>query len=193
MQDLPPPRPESLSVRSVEGAPGGRSNWRDGTSGPRPSSLPGEDLPHVGIIVSERGDSGGASGLRTPSLRPTPEGLAALALSGFLFLLATNLIAGGVFFLVAFLLALLIVGGVPALRGVRHLRVEVGPVPPAVEGGMGALPGLVQSSRTLRFVRLAAVVGGQRGETFLPVVERGAKRQPPRRLAAPAPGVDAPG
>jgi len=51
--------------------------------------------------------------LRTPSLRPTPEGLAALALSGFLFLLATNLMAGWLFFLVAFLLALLIVGGPP--------------------------------------------------------------------------------
>src|SRR3972149_4862277 len=44
-------------------------------------------------------------------------------------------------------------------------------------GGRAAPPVLVQSSRTLRFVRLAAVVGGQRGETFLPVVERGTKRQ----------------
>jgi len=127
--------------------------------------------------------------LRTPSLRPTPEGLACLVLAGFLFLLATNLMAGWLFFLVAFLVALLLVGGVTALRGVRHLRVEVGPVPPAVEGGMVALPVLVQSSRTLRFVRLAAVVGGQRGETFLPVVERGTKRQSPVRLAAPARGV----
>src|SRR3990170_1859244 len=122
-------------------------------------------------------------------LVPTPEGPAALALSGFLFLLATNLMAGWLFFLVAFLVALLLVGGVTALRGVRHLRVEVGPVLPAVEGGMVALPVLVQSSRTLRFVRLAAVVGGQRGETFLPVVERGTKRQSPVRLAAPARGV----
>src|SRR3972149_11627904 len=111
MQDLPPPRPESLSVRCCLCAPGGRSNGRARTSGPRSNSLPGEDLPHVGIIVSERGDSGGASGLRTPSLRPTPEGLACLVLAGGLFLLATNLMAGGVFFLVAFLGALLLVGG----------------------------------------------------------------------------------
>ena len=93
--------------------------------------------------------------MRTPSLRPTPEGLAALALSGFLFLLATNLMAGWLFFLVAFLLALLIVGGVTALRGVRHLRVEVGPVPPAVEGGMVALPVVGHSSPPLPSARPA--------------------------------------
>src|SRR3972149_1899380 len=155
----------------------------------RSDSLRGGDLPHVGIIVSERGDPGGASGLRTLSLRPTPAPRPALVLSGFLFLLATNLMAGWLFFLVAFLVALLLVGAVTAVRGVRYLRVDVGLVPPAVEGGMVPLPVLVQSIRTLRFVRLAAVVGGQRGETFLPVVERGTKRQSPVRLTAPARGV----
>ncbi len=140
-------------------------------------SLAGEEFPVRQTVVKSR------------ILAPTPEGLACLVLTGFLFLLATNLMAGWLFFLVAFLVALLLVGAVTAVGGVRHLRVEVGQVPPAVEGGVVALPVVVQSSRTLRFARLAAVVGGQQGETFLPVVERGTRRQSTLRLAAPARGV----
>lgn len=54
---------------------------------------------------------------------------------------------------------------------------------------MVTVPLLVQSRRTVRFVRLAAEVGGERGETFLPLVERGTKQHTAVRVGAPARGV----
>jgi len=127
--------------------------------------------------------------MRTPSLRPTPEGAATLALSGFLFLLATNLMAGWLFFLTAFLVAVLAVGAATALGSTRAIRVEGEAALATVEGGTVALPLQVRADRTVRFVRLAAEAGGRRGETFLPVVKTGVTQHSLIRLPAPARGV----
>jgi uncharacterized protein (DUF58 family) len=122
-------------------------------------------------------------------LRPTAEGLAALALGGFIFLLATNLMAGWLFFLVAFLVAVLVVGLVTAVSGVRRVQVRVGGVPPAVEGGVVTVPVAVQGRRLARFIRLAVALDGKRGEAFLPVVDPGLRRQLTLRITAPRRGV----
>lgn len=120
---------------------------------------------------------------------PTPEGFATLFLAGFLFLLATNLMAGWLFFLVAFLVALLAVGLLSAAGGARAVRVEAGGLVRTVEGGEVTLPVLVEGLRAVRFVRIAAAVGGRRGEIFVPVIRRGERLQTTLRLPAPARGA----
>ncbi|MDR7427671.1 MAG: hypothetical protein QN160_08400, partial [Armatimonadota bacterium] len=102
--------------------------------------------------------------MRVPSLRPTPEGAAALTLSGFFFLLATNLMAGWLFFLTAFLVAVVVVGAATALVGTRAIRVEEAVASPAVEEGTVTLLLRVRADRSVRFLRLAAAAGGRRGE-----------------------------
>ncbi len=122
-------------------------------------------------------------------LKPTPEGITTLVLSGFLFMLATNLMAGWLFFLVAFLVALLVVGALSALLAVRSVEVEVGAVAPVAEGGTALVPLAVRTRRRARFIRVAALAQDQRGEAFLPLVRPGAPQQTVLRIPAPSRGV----
>ncbi len=140
-----------------------------------------------GYIIGRSSVFGGWR-MRMPSLRPTPEGAATLALSGFLFLLATNLMAGWLFFLAAFLVAVLVVGAATSLGGTRAVRVEEEAASPAVEEGTVTLLLQVRAHRVARFVRVAAEAGGRRGEAFLPAVRPGAQRIL-IRLPAPSRGV----
>lgn len=126
--------------------------------------------------------------MRMASLRPTPEGAATLALSGFLFLLATNLMAGWLSFLAAFLVAVVVVGAVTAIGGTRAVRVEEA-ASPAVEEGTVTLLLQVRAHRSARFVRVAAEAGGRRGEAFFPAVRSGAVQHSLIRLPAPTRGV----
>lgn len=119
---------------------------------------------------------------------PTREGLATLALTGFLFLLATNLMAGWLFFLVAFLLAVLLVGAVSARGAVRAVRLEAGATDPAVEGGEVTVPVVVEGRKTVRFVQVEVAVGEERAARFLPVVRRGIQREV-LRFPSPARGA----
>ncbi|MDQ7849205.1 MAG: DUF58 domain-containing protein [Armatimonadota bacterium] len=127
--------------------------------------------------------------MRVPSLRPTPEGAAALTLSGFFFLLATNLMAGWLFFLTAFLVAVVVVGAATALVGTRAIRVEEAVASPAVEEGTVTLLLRVRADRSVRFLRLAAAAGGRRGEVFFPVMRTGTGEHSSIRLPAPTRGV----
>jgi len=106
-------------------------------------------------------------------------------------MLATNLMAGWLFFLVAVLVALLVVGAFSAATAVAGVEIAAGLVAPGVEGGMVAIPLTVEARRTVRFLRVGTMVADQQAELFLPALRRKERRQVILRLAAPRRGVHA--
>jgi uncharacterized protein (DUF58 family) len=123
---------------------------------------------------------------------PTSEGTATAFLAGFFFLLATNLMAGWLFFLVAFLVALLAVGLASAAAGARAVRVTLAASKVrTVEGGEVALPVILEGVAGARFLRIGAGVGERRGEVFVGRIRRGQRQPLMLRFPAPARGAHA--